>query len=595
MRPPNRRGAIAAMSAVLAVAVIGFAGLAVDLTRIWMVNARLKTAIDAAALVAARQLALPEADRNAQVQAIYWANLSQNGLNAEYLGATVQDAEIELIGTNRVRVTGRASVPTTLFSIINRSDTPIVDSAVAERQGAGLELALVLDVTGSMETAPSVGAERNIAVLRQAATNLVNTLYNGEERRPNLWVSVAPYAAVVNIGRDRQDWLQAGSLNTANYLPTIWHGCVEARVGSNYGGGAYDETETSPSAMPFRPYFVPSNRYDYSRDPNDATKVIVRRGSSIVSVPFPPLATDIPVNRGDNPWIPGAGGTVVANSSTMVPFSSAVWELDPADPGTDDQDVLRRDLGRGPNLGCPRAVLPLTRDRTPILEQIAALRLAHRGGTMAHLGLQLGWGTLSPQWRADWRLTEQREGQTLPLDYNTRAMTKALVLMTDGENQWADVPEGAPGRCWTSGVALADTGFVACVTSNPGFATLPSSAGHTWRQATSGSRQVITNDDRDVSAYGRLSERRLGPAITTNDLANDELNARMSRMCAAMRARGIVIYTVVFQAAPTTEIQDLYRGCASAPENFFVSTTQADLLAAFQNIAGQLASLRLVE
>ncbi len=258
MRLLDRRGAIAAVSAVVAVAVIGFAGLAVDLTRIWMVNARLKTAIDAASLVAARQLALPEAERNAQVQAIYWANISQNGLNFNYMGATIDDPTITLIGTNRVQVTGTATVPTTLFSIINRRNTPIADSAVAERQGTGLELALVLDVTGSMGVA-------NIQALRTAARDLIDILYAGAERQPNLWVSVVPYTAVVNIGRNRENWLQPGSLNTANYLPTVWRGCVEARVGSNYGG-AFDETETPPSTVRFRPHFWASNRYTYSAE-----------------------------------------------------------------------------------------------------------------------------------------------------------------------------------------------------------------------------------------------------------------------------------------------------------------------------------------
>ncbi len=41
----GRRGAIAAITAVVMIPVIGFAGLAIDLTRIWLLNARLKTAV----------------------------------------------------------------------------------------------------------------------------------------------------------------------------------------------------------------------------------------------------------------------------------------------------------------------------------------------------------------------------------------------------------------------------------------------------------------------------------------------------------------------------------------------------------------------
>lgn len=585
MRLPDRRGAIAAVSAVVAVAVIGFAGLAVDLTRIWMVNARLKTAIDAASLVAARQLALPEAERNAQVQAIYWANISQNGLNFNYMGATINDPTVTLIGTNRVQVTGSATVPTTLFSIINRQNTPISDSAIAERQGTGLELSLVLDVTGSMGVA-------NIQALRTAARDLIDILYAGEERQPNLWVSVVPYTAVVNIGRNRESWLQPGSLNTANYQPTIWRGCVEARVGSNYGG-AFDETETPPSTVRFRPHFWASNRYTYSAEVvngNPTGSFWVRRGGNIIRTASP-LATDVPVNRGDNPWIPGAGGNVVSNATAN--WSDAVWEPNPEAPGTDNEDAARGNEARGPNLGCPRAVLPLTRDRTPILAQIDALRHTHRGGTMANIGLQLGWGTLSPLWRADWALTEQREGQTLPLDYGTRAMTKAIVLMTDGENNWFDFPDGAPGRCNTTGNPPR------CVTNNPAVATLPTVADWPWRTVGGGSAH-ITNDDADRTAYGRLSEERLGATISNNAQGTAEINARMARLCTAIRARGITIYTIVFDPNNNlpTSTQDLYRNCATDPREgfgYFRSPTREALNTAFRTIAGQLASLRLVQ
>ena len=580
---PGRRGAVAAMSAVLMVTVVGFAGLAIDLTRIWMVNARLKTAIDAAALVAARQISQPQADRDAQAQAIYWANFTQNGQVPNYLRATLADAVITQIANpdpalppTRIQVTGRATVPTTLFSLISRQDTVIVDSAIAERQGTGLELALVLDVTGSMGVT-------NIRALRQSATDLIDILYAGQERQPDLWVSVVPYTAVVNIGAERTSWLQPGSLNTADYLPTVWRGCVEARVGPNYGGAAFDETETPPSVVPFRPHFWPSNRYTYSVDATNPANLVVRRDGTVQSIPASTvLATDIPVNRGDNPWIPGGAGVV---SNGTAAWSDAVWEPDPENPGTDEQDAARGNDARGPNLGCGRAVLPLTRDRTPIMAQINALRHTHRGGTMANLGLQLGWGTLSPLWRADWNLAEQRHGQTLPLDYGTRNMTKAIVLMTDGINEWYDFPGGAPGRCNTAGAG-------GCVTTNPTVASLP---GQPWRTAGSGGGAYITNDDADQTAYGRLRDGRLGATITTNAQARTEINRRMTNLCDAVKARGIVVYTIVFVAKPSTEITDLYRGCASGPGNFFPAPTREDLNAAFRTIAGQLANLRLAQ
>jgi Flp pilus assembly protein TadG len=583
----SRRGAVAALSAVVLIPVLGFAGLAIDLTRIWMVNARLKTAIDAAALVAARQIDLPT--RDAEARRLYWANFTQNGRSPTYLGASLGEAQITpipsadpLLPPTRIQVTGTATVNTTLFSIISRQATLISDTAIAERQGTGLELSLVLDVTGSMGVA-------NIQALRGAATDLVDILYAGQERQPNLWVSVVPYTSVVNIGAGRTAWLQAGVLDAADYEPTTWQGCVEARVGANYGG-AFDETETPPSVAPFRPHLWRTNRTTYSINPADPLnrEVLVYRNNQlpVVSV-FPLLPTDVPVNRGDNPWIPGPGGTVVTNGTAA--WSDAVWQPDHADPGTDAQDAARGNSARGPNLGCGRPVMPLTRDRTPILAQIAALRHTHRGGTMANLGLQLGWGTLSPLWRDDWSLGEFRQGQRLPLDYGTANMTKAIVLMTDGENQWYDEPTGAPGRCNTTAGGNPDTGSP-CVTANLG--SLPNPV---WSTNRVNNPQWITNGDADQTSYGRLRDGRLGATITTNGQARAEIDARMARLCEAVKARGITVYTIVFVASPSAAITDLYRGCASRPENFFPAPTRETLNAAFRSIAGQLANLRLAQ
>ena len=82
-----------------------------------------------------------------------------------------------------------------------------------------MEIALVLDVTGSMAGAP-------MTALRNAATDLVNIIYGPNDTLPNLWVSVVPYTSTVNIGRGRSGWLAAGSLNASSYGNTVWRGCV---------------------------------------------------------------------------------------------------------------------------------------------------------------------------------------------------------------------------------------------------------------------------------------------------------------------------------------------------------------------------------
>ena len=142
-------------------------------------------------------------------------------------------------------------------------------------------------------------------------------------------------------------------------------------------------------------------------------------------------------------------------------------------------------------------------------------------------------------------------------------MDKVLVLMTDGNNEWHDWAEGAPGACRTTG-------------SSP-----PCRSGY------------ASDGDADMTGYGRLKENRLGISPVTNARALQEINARMSRLCTRIKATGVTVYTITFNVASGTT-RDLYRACATQPEYYFNSPDAAALRAAFREIAGQLANLRLV-
>ena len=177
---------------------------------------------------------------------------------------------------------------------------------------------------------------------------------------------------------------------------------------------------------------------------------------------------------------------------------------------------------------------------------------------MANLGLQMGWATISPRWRGLWG------SATLPQNYDTPYMDKVLVLMTDGNNEWHDWDGGAPGACRTTG-------------SSPPCRSSYRSDG-----------------DADMTAYGRLRENRLGLPSQTNAAALAEINARMSRLCTSIKATGVFLYTITFNVT-NSATRDLYRACATQPEYYFNSPDSAALQAAFREIAGQLANLRLVQ
>lgn len=100
--------------------------------------------------------------------------------------------------------------------------------------------------------------------------------------------------------------------------------------------------------------------------------------------------------------------------------------------------------------------------------------------------------------------------------------------------------------------------------------------------------------DGDYTAYGRLSERRLGAGITDISRAKSEIDNRMLRLCNAMKAKGVVIYTIVLQESDTAT-QNLYSSCATQPDKpyAFFSPTSDELAGIFTEVADHLANLRL--
>ncbi len=179
-------------------------------------------------------------------------------------------------------------------------------------------------------------------------------------------------------------------------------------------------------------------------------------------------------------------------------------------------------------------MLPLTADRDVVLQHVSRLRSTFRGGTMANVGLQVGWWTLSPLWREVWNLGPPPPGQDtpLPLNYGALFMRKVVVLMTDGVNEWYDFPGGWPGAC-TSGQNTARRTLPWLATTNVPVL-----------QPVACPSNAPNDNDADYTGYGRLRDGRL--ATTSPTQATTVLNNRMLELCEALKGAGIIIYTVTF-------------------------------------------------
>jgi hypothetical protein len=534
----EQRGAVAAILGLAIIPLFAVVGLAIDTGRGYMLRSKLSYAIDAAGLAGGRAF---ETDlREEDIMMFFEANFPPHYMNSELLPdhpiITFDDAQ------NTITIEASATIPTYFMKIAGVPEMTVSARTVIQRELRGMELVLVMDNTGSMRGNGGMDA------MKPAATDLIDILYGDRETVPQFWVGLVPYAATVNIGTQHEDWLTG--YNAADFAPTEWKGCVEARA------------------------------YPDAHDRNDDTPDIER---------WLPYRWATTLNQFANPWHnPSAGPFSASDRTTWGPYIPGDNEWDPAGPESAlhlDNDYWQN-WGTGPNLGCGPAITPLVASKTTVLAAIDEMAPWHRGGTMANLGLAWGWRVLSPRWRGWWDGDLPDE---LPLDYETPNMEKVIILLTDGNNEWYDWP--GPDSATVPTTASANCGETSTVVPLGGLPGDNNARG-TSSTSTCGTLRT-TYPGGDYNAYGRLGEGRLG--TTNKTTVKAILDDGMLEMCQTMKAQGIIIYTMTFGPSPSAATKTMYENCATEPDMYFDAPTGTALQQAFVQIADELSALRIAE
>jgi Flp pilus assembly protein TadG len=220
--------------------LLGSTGIAIDMSRVQIVQARMSSALDAAGLAAGS--VANTSDINAEATKYFNANFPAN-----YMGTQVHVLTVTANGDNSVLVLDvSGTVNTTFMRIFGINDVAVSAHSEITRASRGMELVLVLDTTGSMANSAGGGVSK-IAAARSAAADLINILYGEQSTIDNLWIGLVPFAQGVNIGPSRTDWVVTGS---QNWGTTSWMGCVEAREASSR-----DVTDDPPSVARFPKYY----------------------------------------------------------------------------------------------------------------------------------------------------------------------------------------------------------------------------------------------------------------------------------------------------------------------------------------------------
>lgn len=196
----EQRGSMAMLFAAT-VATIGLAiGSAVDYGSAAKVQSRMNGAADAASLAGAKLLSSgvrdpakirDEVTRNFDVN---FAAETARGIKHDPLVVAMDPDS----GAVSVKVTGR--VPTAFMSIAGIDTMSIGSASTSQIDSDKIEVAMMLDVTGSMDWYTTDG-QHKIAALRVSAKDLVDTLFsNVPANTDRVKIGLAPFASAVNAG-----------------------------------------------------------------------------------------------------------------------------------------------------------------------------------------------------------------------------------------------------------------------------------------------------------------------------------------------------------------------------------------------------------
>lgn len=390
----DRRGNIAIIFSfmVMTLAIIG--GGAADYVYAVNARSRLQDAVDATTLALANQHS--SGDVLTATDTATAQKLLPFHFDARYgtLGAITAGST-----TSSVTTTASATTKTVFLRVIAIPSFTFTATSTVVWSNNSLEVALVLDNTGSMASSGKMDA------LKTAATNMIESLKTKVTSPYTLKFSLVPFSNFVKVGSTyaSASWIDQGATARSSYydsyfsahvnrmtayakLGKTWPGCVETRP------SPYDIDETAPSLATPDTLFVPSFYPDEPDTTNGWPNSYMKDQTSYYSSDWTRL---VYAAKYTSP-----SGTDFSNQTFFGGYP----------------------YPKGPGFMCDVQPLQrLTTDYSSLESQISAMKAV--GSTNIPEGIAWGWRTLSPK-------TPFADGAA----YSDGHTIKIMVLLTDGTN-----------------------------------------------------------------------------------------------------------------------------------------------------------------
>ena len=622
----SSRGNVAMIFAITLPILVMITMGGVDISRASTVKSNLQDALDAATLAAARTSFVTDKDLTDVGTAALNANL------AAYPGISVTSATFTMNNDRVVIANATVSVKTLVAAIVlppygklMDDNIPVGAHSEVNRSSKNIEVGLVLDITGSM-------SGNRIADLKTAAAQLVDIVVQTTQTPFYTRMAIVPYSIGVNMGTyatgargapvqvktiTGAGWAAASAkvvtaMTKANpaVLTVAGHGLVTGDTVWISGLSAGSGSNTAYSTLNNLPYLVTKVSNDTfsirtasgsnvntsnfrtftSNSSGVITKCLVAGCQVVITAPshgIPATTNDEGESRPGRVYITGVTGLAISGTSqvnnkpfevdnvttdtysipvvgpnvtawssggssqcgqdgcqlrvfrnasnsalTTFAISNCVSERVGSQAYTDVSPGTARVGSNYPsasNNPCPSATIQ------PLTASKTTLKtmingLTVTGSTAGQIGLAWGWYTVSPQFNSLW--SSNPAGAYAPRD-----TLKAVILMTDGDFN-------SP---YCAGVLAADSG----------------------------------------SGSGNTSDH------INCDATNGDPFAQAASMCQAIKAQGVIVYTVGFAVTKGSQAATILKNCATGPDYAFLPASGDDLSDDFAAIGRDITRLRI--
>jgi len=614
------------MLAVAIVPIMGALALAVDYAEMSRQRQLTLNALDAAGVATARRVvegATPE-ELRAYAQDFFVANL--RGVSPDHVTLNVVLPN-QNTGGGTLKLSADLTYDPyflpTFAALIGKDEQSVAIDFKAQneiRLKNTLEVALVLDNSGSMDYNGSGSGKKRIVLLKDAAKQLVDTIAQQAAQMKQVdkpvQFALVPFAASVNVGPDNANaaWMDTDGISPVHHENFDWStmssgdkrveesGGIYYKKGSGWGAEENQKVTrfTLYNDMKYTARSGRSGNYTY-------TPTQYARWAGCVESRPSPYDRDNTVPSKSKPetlfvpmFAPDEAGNVWTDqgdkNKTIKTFgaSASYWDDLTTSTSTKASNQLARQRSMtkyftvapygaksaaatyddGPNASCTtKPITPLTDVSTADgLNKIktAIDDMQPLGGTNVPEGIAWGWRAVSGALPFDEGRPDSEKGND-----------KVVIVLTDGENTYY-----TPGSLGYNDYAGNNS-----IYSSYGYAAVKQSSGSYTRLFMNTSNSVSKTD------YSNANYTKA-------------MNEHMGATCTNARSAGVIVMTVALDLSSSNTAQkaqiEALKTCASdsrfrrdptdasKPAKLFWNTTGGNLAETFREIADELSNLRIV-